>query len=154
MLQDKFGYMKTIFLLLNTCFMIPSILSAQSPELDQQFLELENEWMNAWKNKDEKRCREILADDFTLTSSLSSGNLMTKEQWIGALTRYDCKSFSFDKVKTRQYGNTVVVNSWYHQEAIANGAEWNGTFVITDVWVKNNGHWQVVTRHASWLDKP
>ena len=109
--------------------------------------------MNAWKNKDEKACREILADDFTLTSSLSTGELITKEQWIGALSKYDCKSFQFDKIKVRVYGKTAVVNSWYHQEAIANGKDWNGEFLMTDVWVKKKEDWQVVSRHASWLKK-
>lgn len=114
-------------------FNICSSLSQNS--LEQQFLDLENKWMNAW-NKDEKTAKEILSDNFTLTSSLSTGELMTKEQWIGTLSRFDCKNFQFDKIKVRKYGNTAVVNSWYHQEAIANGKEWNGKFLMTAVWVK------------------
>ncbi len=121
--------------------------------MEQQFLDLETKWMNAWKNKDEKTCSEILADDFTLTSSLSTGELMTKGQWLAALVKYNCTSFHFDKIKVRTYGNTAVVNSWFNQQADISGKEWNGDFLMTDVWVNNSGNWQVVARHANWLQK-
>ena len=121
-------------------------------DFTQMFSDLENKWMNAWKNKDEKTVREILADDFTLTSSLSTGELITKEQWIAALPKYICKSFAFDTIKVRVNGNTAVLNIWYHQQATVNGKEWDGNFLMTDVWVKQkNDNWQVIARHASWL---
>jgi hypothetical protein len=108
--------------------------------------------MTAWKDKDEKAVREMVSDDFTLTSTLSTGELADKETWIDkALHHYHCKYFRFDKVKVRVYENTAIVNSWFYQEATANGKDWSGNFLITDVWVATNGAWQVVTRHASWM---
>ena len=121
--------------------------------MEQKIIDLEATWMNAWKNKDEATVRKILSDDFTLTSSLSTGDLVNKEDWIEKLQHYDCKDFRFDKIKVRVYGNTSVVNSWFHQDAIANGKDWSGDFLITDVWVQKNDNWQVVARHASWLPK-
>ena len=120
-------------------------------KMENLFLELETKWMTAWKNKDVATIRKILSDDFTLTSSLSGGGLVDKEDWIAKLRVYDCKEFRFDKIQVRLYENTSIVNSWFHQEATANGQDWNGDFLITDVWVKKNEDWQVVTRHASWL---
>ena len=122
-------------------------------ELDKQFLSLENAWMNAWLNNDRATAAKILADEFTLTSSLSTGELMTKDQWLSALDKYKARSFHFDKVITRKYGKVVLVKSWYHQEAEVNGKPWNGSFLLTDLWVKKGKNWQVVSRHASWLDK-
>ena len=121
--------------------------------MEKLFLELETKWMNAWKNKDEKTCRNILADDFTLTSSLSSGGLVDKEGWIAKLEQYHCQDFRFDKIKVRVYDNTCVVNSWFHQDATANEKDWSGDFLMTDVWVNKNGEWKVVARHANWLQK-
>jgi len=119
---------------------------------EQIFTDLENAWMNAWKNKDIVTARDILADDFTLTSSLSDGQLMTKEQWLGAISKYDCQSFNFDKIKVRVNGDTAILNIWYHQKATASGKDWNGNFLMTDIWVRQqNDKWQVVARHASWL---
>lgn len=119
--------------------------------MDNLFLDLETQWMTAWKNKDIATVRKILSDDFTLTSSLSSGGLVDKEDWIVKLQHYDCKDFRFDKIQVRVYGNTSVVNSWFHQDATVNGKDWSGDFLITDVWVKKSEDWQVVARHATWL---
>jgi ketosteroid isomerase-like protein len=119
--------------------------------MEEQFLALENKWMNAWKNKDIQTCSEIIADDFTLTSSLSTGELMTKAQWLASVEHYYCISFNFDNIKVRTYGPTAIVQSWYHQEANANGTEWSGNFLMTDIWVHADNNWKVVARHASWL---
>ncbi len=119
--------------------------------MEKLFIELENRWMTAWKNKDVETARKILSDDFTLTSSLSSGALVDKEDWLSKLKVYDCKDFRFDKIQVRIYENTSLVNSWFHQDATANGKDWSGDFLITDVWVKKKDEWQVVSRHASWL---
>ena len=119
--------------------------------MEKLFLDLETQWMTAWKNKDVVTVRKILSDDFTLTSSLSSGGLVDKEDWIAKLEMYDCKEFRFDKIQVRVYDNTSVVNIWFHQVASANGKDWSGDFLITDVWVKKGEYWQVVARHGSWL---
>ena len=119
--------------------------------MKELFLELETKWMNAWKNKDEATVRKILSDDFTLTSSLSSGGLINKEEWIALLQHYHCNDFRFDNIKVRVYDNTSIVNCWFHQNATANGKDWSGDFLMTDVWVKKNEDWQVVARHGSWL---
>jgi len=119
--------------------------------MEKLFLDLETQWMTAWKNKDVATVRKILSDDFTLTSSLSSGGLVDKEGWIAKLAVYDCKAFRFDKIQVRVYDNTAVVNSWFHQDATANVKDWSGNFLITDIWVKKGEYWQVVARHASWL---
>ena len=137
----------SLFLLLQKGF------SQAESALDKQFLSLENAWMNAWLIKDRVTAEKMLSDEFTLTSSLSTGELMTKDQWIAALDKYTAHSFYFDKVIARKYGKAVLVKSWYHQEAEVNGKPWNGSFLLTDLWVKNGKNWQVVSRHASWLDK-
>jgi hypothetical protein len=122
--------------------------------MEQKFIELETSWMNAWKNKDEATARKLLADEFTLTSSLSSGDLVNKEQWIDrAMYHFHCKDFKIDLLEARVYGNTAVLNIWFSQNATANGKDWSGNFLLTDVWVEKSEGWQVVARHASWLKK-
>lgn len=122
----------------------------------QTFTDLENRWMNAWKNKDEKTAREIMADDFTLTSAFLKGKDMNKEEWLALgmkVNGYDCQSFIFDTVQVRMYDNTALVESWYKQQATFNGEERSGNFILTDIWVKQiNGNWQVVSRHSSQLE--
>lgn len=120
--------------------------------MDQNFIDLETKWMNAWKNKDEATARQIIADEFTLTSSLSKGDLIYKEDWIEkAMHHYHCLEFRINKLEARVYGDTALLNILFYQNATANGREWSGDFLLTDVWVKKNGNWQVVARHASWM---
>ena len=120
--------------------------------MEQLFIDLETEWMNAWINKDEATARKLMADEFTLTSSLSSGDLVDKEDWIEkAIHQYHGKNFRINKLEARVYDNTALLNIWFHQTATANGKDWSGDFLLTDIWVKKNNSWQVVARHSSWL---
>jgi hypothetical protein len=146
--------MRKIILLISLIILITGIAQSQT-NWQQTFTELENRWMSAWKDKNEKVAGEIMADDFTLTSAFLMGKTMNKREWLQlAMSGYDCQSFSFDSVKVRMYNKTAVVDSWYHQQATLNGSDRSGNFVITDVWVKqNNSKWQVVSRHSS-LVKP
>jgi hypothetical protein len=122
--------------------------------MKQKFLDFETQWMNAWKNKDEASARKIIADEFTLTSSLTTGDLIDKEEWIEkVLHNFDCKDLRIDKMQARVYDNTAVLNVWLHQEAVVNGKDWNGDFLLTDIWVQKKENWQVVARHSSWLQK-
>jgi ketosteroid isomerase-like protein len=47
------------------------------------------------------------------------------------------------------YGDTAISNSRYRQKATYKEQAVSGVFYLTDVWVKRDGRWQVVTRHSS-----
>jgi hypothetical protein len=64
--------MKFVLLFFLCCFQL-SVISQTDSLSKQQFIDLEMQWMNAWKNKDEATIRKLISDDFTLTSSLSTG---------------------------------------------------------------------------------
>lgn len=120
--------------------------------MEQRFLDLEMKWLNAWKNKNEEAARKLIADEFTLTSSITTGNLINKDEWIEkVLHNFTCNELRITKMKTRIYDKTAVLNIWLHQEAVVDGKEWNGDFLLTDVWVQKDQDWQVVSRHSSWL---
>ena len=122
--------------------------------MEQEFIDLENKWMNAWKHKDESTVRELVADEFTLTSSLSTGDLINKETWVDkAIHSYHCQDFQINHLQVRVYGSAAVLNIWFRQTASANGNDWSGDFLLTDVWVEKENGWQVVSRHSSWLKK-
>ena len=120
--------------------------------LKSLFFDLEIKWMNAWKNQDVETASMILADEFTLTSSLSKGELMTKEEWLSNLPKYKCESFEFKRIDLLVYGDASIVKSLFHQRASVNGKNWDGNFLLTDVWINKEQGWQVVSRHSSWLN--
>jgi len=128
------------------------VANAQS-NLKQSFINLENKWMNSWKNKDEKTFKAILNDDFQLISSLTKGELMNKGQVLKNMMERPLKSFSIDSLLVKSYQNVAIVTVWITQNAEANGKDWSGKFLETDVWVKIKGIWKVTTRHSTWLNK-
>jgi Domain of unknown function (DUF4440) len=121
-----------------------------TPLVEQELVKMENEWARAWQLPDPGALESIVADDFTLTSSSSKGEITNKRQYIDStlkLVRGD--GFSFEKLAVRIYGETAVINAQFQQTATFAGRDWSGEFLLTDVWVKREGRWQVVARHAS-----
>lgn len=43
------------------------------------------------------------------------------------------------------------MRSRYEQQATVFGEDRSGAMLVTDVWVKRDGRWQVVARHTSML---
>ena len=119
-------------------------------QIERRLNTLEHRWMDAIKVRDAAALKRILADDFTLTSVQPAGALTDKTKYIeSALRDWELSSYSFDKLAVRVYGNTAVVNALYRQRAAVAGKESSGDFLITDVWVKQDKRWRVVTRHTS-----
>ncbi|HXO43360.1 MAG TPA: nuclear transport factor 2 family protein [Thermoanaerobaculia bacterium] len=121
-----------------------------SPLVEQELVKKENEWARAWQLPDPAALENIIADDFSLISSLSKGEVTNKRQYIDStLKLVRGEGYSFERMTVRIYGDTAVINAQFQQNASFAGHDWSGEFLLTDVWVKRNGRWQVVARHAS-----
>jgi uncharacterized protein (TIGR02246 family) len=121
-----------------------------SPLVEQELVKMENEWARAWQLPDPVALENIVADDFTLTSSHSKGEVTNKRQYIDTVMKLvRGESYSFEKMTVRVYGDTAVINACFQQTAAFAGQDWSGDFLLTDVWVKREGRWRVVARHAS-----
>jgi ketosteroid isomerase-like protein len=126
---------------------MPEQMQSSSRATDE-IIASERAWMEAWQLRDRETCERILADDFVLTSA--RGNLVDRQQWLeGAMEAFACEAFVWDDILVRQYGDVAVVNARAHQKATVAGQDWSGLFLITDVWVKRDGEWRVVSRHGS-----
>lgn len=120
----------------------------QSNDITAIISEREREWMHAWIDKDEQKLNAILADDFLLSSA--RGIFMNKQEWMkSALGAFTCESFQWKEVKVRTYDNVAVVNAITFQKAKVGEQDWSGKFMLTDVWVYNDGRWQVVARQGT-----
>ncbi len=115
---------------------------------DPEIQRLERAWMTAWVERDRLTCERILADDFVLTSA--RGILMPKSDWLAAaMTSFVCTAFAWQDLLVRHFGDTAVVHGRSRQQASVSGQDWSGLFLVTDVWVKRNNQWQVVSRHGT-----
>ena len=117
-----------------------------SPE--SEIAALEHEWMDAWLRRDGDVCERILGDDFVLTSA--RGTLMSKPEWLaGAMGPIVGQSFHWDDLRVRVFGDMAIVHARTRQSASVAGQDWSGRFLITDVWARRVGRWQVVSRHGT-----
>lgn len=122
----------------------------QDADMAQELIECSREWMRAWIEKDEATLTQILADDFLITSARSTGELANKSDYLqNALHGWTADTFEYERIQVCIYGETAIVHSLARQTATVDGKDWSGKFLLTDVWVKRDGRWQVVTRHSS-----
>ena len=102
--------------------------------------------------RDVKAAELILGAEYSLMAPGSGETPRAK--WLATLPDYVVHSFEFNDVKVNVYGETAVMRSRYKQSATVFGKDRSGELLLTDVWVKRDGRWQIVARHSSFLEPP
>ena len=115
---------------------------------ERALIDLQNEWMAAVQRLDYGRLEEILAPEFTLTSARTD-ELVDRSVWLRLLDQVRSESFEYSDFRVQLFGDAAVVKSRLSQVATVGGKSWNATFMLTDVWIRRGGRWQVVARHSS-----
>ena len=59
----------------------------------------------------------------------------------------------FERSEQEYVGNTAVLVSRYRQVATFDGRDLSHDMNVTDVWVRRDGRWQIVRRHATLRDR-
>ena len=117
-------------------------------DVEETLVELQNDWMDAWRREDRARLEELLAPEFTLTTARSD-QVVDRAAWLRLLDQVKGESFEYSDFLVLVFGDAAVVKSRLSQVATVAGQPWNETFMLTDVWVRRAGRWQVVARHSS-----
>jgi hypothetical protein len=115
---------------------------------EQTLIQLQNDWMEAWRDANNGRLEEILAPEFTLTSARTD-QIVNRTEWLRMLPNVHNESFAYSDFRIDVFGDAAVVRSRLTQVATVGEQRWDGTFVLTDVWIRRAGQWQVVARHSS-----
>ena len=110
-------------------------------------------WARAVADREMAFLETLLAPEFTLTTGRPGAPVRTREQYL-AVTRdeYEVGSFDFDEIVVQHYGRFAVARSRYTQTASMGGEKRDGTYLITDAFVKQAGRWRAVARHITALD--
>jgi hypothetical protein len=95
----------------------------------------------------------LLAPEFTLTTGRAGAEVRTREQYL-AITRddYEVESWELDDVVVQHYGRFAVVRSRYRQSGRMGDEPRDGSYLMTDAFVKQAGRWRAVARHITALD--
>jgi ketosteroid isomerase-like protein len=123
-------------------------------QIEQEIIELAHEWIDAVGRRDSAVLDRLIADDFLISGWLPDGRSAGKKLYVEDCLRpveVEQASYSFERWNIRAYDDTAVVNCILHCHALITGQDWGGDFLLTDVWVRQGGHWRVVSRHSSPL---
>ena len=123
---------------------------------EQEILDAERAWADIVMRKDKGGADVILADEFRLTGPelqrLSTGRAATKELWMGTLELIDVQSFDLNDTQVTVYGSVAVAFMRATIVWSIQGRPLPSRYMLTDLWVKRDGRWQVVTRVSEPLD--
>jgi CubicO group peptidase (beta-lactamase class C family) len=109
---------------------------------------LEREWLDAYEQHDAAAMDRILADDFKLTES--SGAVQTKADIVVALkaprgSNRGQPKFSTEDVQSRVEGDKVILTGRFIQRMERDGQTTTMVARYTDIYMKRQGRWQVVS---------
>ena len=124
--------------------------SRASDALGHELVELAHEWMRAAQAHDRQRLERLVGREFTLVGRVGE---MGRKEWVeNASGPYEIEDFSFEEIEIELFGNTAILASRYRQTARLGDRDLSGSYLVTDVWVRRDGGWQVVRRHATLDD--
>ena len=111
---------------------------------------LEREWRDALCGKDIERLRSLMHPDFVLIGTRTAGPfLMHRDDWLDAIQRRDVETIEFDIRDATAFDNVMIgtVHARWRLKYLGRVIE--DCVLLTDVWVKEDGHWVAIRRHST-----
>lgn len=124
--------------------------SSTVPTAEQEIIDAEREWADVVIRRDTVSADRILSDEFRLTGPqlerLSTGGVTTKDVWLAKLHLIDIRSFDLGDMQITVFGSAAVALVRATLDWSIDGRQLPSSYMLTDLWVKRDGRWQVVTR--------
>ena len=122
-------------------------------DIQKHILELEEELTHTESRLDVAALDHIYADDIMVTAPI--GICVDKPAVMDEIRRAAAQAvvgrYDKDDLKVRAYGDTAVSSYRMTAWATVEGQEIKRALCITNVWMKRNGNWQIVSRHTASL---
>jgi ketosteroid isomerase-like protein len=114
---------------------------------DTVLLYLERDWNQAQMKQDAAWFERTFTDDYT---GVEGGKPTTKAESIANIKKTTVGSADLSGLDVRRQGDTAVITGLTHNRGKDDkGAPFDRKIRFTDVWVKRNGKWQVLSSHGS-----
>lgn len=111
---------------------------------------LERDWRDALCAKDIDRLRSLIHPKFTLIGTRASGVFtLTREEWLEAIQKRELISIDLDVRDAVVFGDMMLGTVEAKWRLAYLGRPIDDCVLLTDVWVCEDGRWQVVRRHSS-----
>lgn len=113
---------------------------------------LEREWRDAMCAKDIERLRLLVHRNFTLIGTRSSGPFrLSRDEWFEAIQKRELISIDIDIHDVAVFENVMMGTVEARWRVSYLGRPIEDSVIETDVWVYEDGRWQVVRRHSTPL---
>ena len=144
-----FNQALSVLVLWSVCVLYAPLSAQQKSQDTEKILALEKKWAEAYKHRDISILSSLLAEDFVIT--VEDGTSYGKEGYIShsADTSVKVETAELSGLKLRMHGNTAVVTGAYHEKGNSGGKRYEYHDRLTDVWMKIDGRWQVISSHYS-----
>lgn len=111
---------------------------------------LERDWRDSLCASDAERLRTLIHPRFTLIGTRSTGPFtLNRDEWLEAVQKRELISIDLD-IKDAVVFEDVMVGTVEARWRVSYlGREIEDSVLLTDVWVREGGRWQVVRRHSS-----
>ena len=130
------------------------VSAGEAEKITEEITQLSKQWSQVAITKDFDLLRRIWADDFSYTEA--DGHVADREYGFSFFEDNTDTFTSSDVVdfKVRVYGKNFAIGNGDHHEAGKDkeGKPFSRKFRFTNVWVRKNGKWQVVSGHGSKLE--
>jgi ketosteroid isomerase-like protein len=113
----------------------------------RELIHLSNELIAAVQRHDRHRLDELVGREFTLNGA--AGQLDREAFLAAAAGPYEIDDWAYEEIDPEIYGDTAVLVSRYSQTARLDGRDVSHRMHVTDIWVRRDGRWQIVRRHAT-----
>lgn len=111
---------------------------------------LERDWRDALCAKDLDRLRSLIHPDFKLIGTRASGPFtLSREEWLDAIQKRELISIELDVQEAVVFDEMIVGTVQAKWRVSYLGRPIEDCVLLTDVWVRQEGRWQVVRRHSS-----
>ena len=112
----------------------------------------ESEWVEAVKRQDMNALNRILGDDLVYTHS--TGIVESKAEYLNKMKSGAQKyaNIEHSNAKYRAFGDTGVVNTKVRMTGATNGTPFDNQLLMTHVWVKRDGRWQLVSHQTTRVE--
>jgi ketosteroid isomerase-like protein len=122
-------------------------------EVEREIVKLEEELTQTEMRIDVESLDRIYADDIMVTAPIGicvdKPAVMTEVRQ--AAEKAEVGRYDKTDLNVRAYGDTAVSSYRMSAEATFEGMEIKRQLCITNVWMKRDGHWQIVARHTASL---
>ncbi|MCX7708014.1 MAG: nuclear transport factor 2 family protein [Anaerolineae bacterium] len=124
--------------------------------VEAQISALERQWAAAFQAKDIFALQNLMADGYALIIGVQGMPLQVvpRNAWLEDLHDYDISSVNIDHIHVRAYGDVAVAVMLWRQEAMLGGRDRSAQFMLTDIWIRQNGEWRMAERHSSRPEHP